>query len=211
MNSIMYQHPRIYEAFMRILHGRSLEERYRIIADEVGENKRVLDVGCGTGMPADYLKDGCRYTGIDLNKSFIDFARSRGRRIIQGDLFDERNYSDSDVILVCDVLHHVIPNHDRLIDICKRKAGKIIICEPYRSRGVMQNLLQFFRSNRLYHYVFGDSDGINSFEDMVEWNAFEMEDVRSMMESYGAKRIMRLGNHLIGVVDVDGRMASRAS
>ena len=202
MGSIMYSHPRVYEFFMRTMHGSGLSERYRLIASEVGRSKNVFEVGCGTGLPAGFLHDSCVYQGIDLNDSFVDYAKAKGLDVRHGNMFDESNYNGSDVILVCDVLHHITPNHGKLIDLCKSKSGKVIICEPYKKKGFVEDFMSKLRSNKLVHSIFGDGDGINAFEDMVEWNSLEYEDVHSMMREFGAKKIVNVGSHLVGVIEV---------
>jgi len=197
----MYYHPRVYEIFMKILHGKSLSDRYKIIAAEIGENKKVLDVGCGTSLLANFLYDDCKYSGIDLNKNFIKFARNKGLDVIYGDLLDGKNYLESDVIVVCDVLHHVVPNHNKLIDICKNNSKKLIICEPYKKEGLFYDFLNKIRSNKFFHRLLGESDGINRFEDMLEWNSFDLDKLNSLMKDYGADRIINIGSHLICVIE----------
>lgn len=57
----------------------------------------VLDVGCGLGGPARYLaaEFGCRVTGIDLSRSFIDIARMLTART---DLPDSVTFRQGDAL-----------------------------------------------------------------------------------------------------------------
>ena len=52
--------------------GRMYLELKKIIAPEKG--CKVLDLGCGTGEFAFLFDNSVDYTGIDLNKGFLDYA-----------------------------------------------------------------------------------------------------------------------------------------
>ncbi|ODS36982.1 MAG: hypothetical protein A7315_13725 [Candidatus Altiarchaeales archaeon WOR_SM1_79] len=127
--SLMYRHPGIYNLIVKILHGNALDERYKIIAREIGINKKVMDVGCGTGNLAKFLNKKCSYSGIDLNENFVAYAKNNGFNVKVGDLTDEKNYSQCDVAVICDVLHHIIPDDKKIVEICKNKSKRTIICK----------------------------------------------------------------------------------
>jgi hypothetical protein len=59
MPAIMYRYPRLYELALNIVHGKHLKKRYEIIAEKIGENKRVFEPGCGTAMIYPFLPRGC--------------------------------------------------------------------------------------------------------------------------------------------------------
>ncbi len=55
--------------------------RFKVLS-EIGnfENKKILDLGCGTGDFYQYLVDNnikCNYTGYDINLNVIDIAKKR--------------------------------------------------------------------------------------------------------------------------------------
>jgi SAM-dependent methyltransferase len=105
----MYRNPRIYDRVLALIHGESYNDRFARIAAMVAPDQTVLDVGCGTCQLARFLP-GRRYIGIDLNPVFIVDAVHRGidARII--DVFDRHSYPHGvDVIVSCDMLHHVFP------------------------------------------------------------------------------------------------------
>ncbi|ODS43019.1 MAG: hypothetical protein MSIBF_07185 [Candidatus Altiarchaeales archaeon IMC4] len=198
----MYCHPRIYNLTLRILHGRMLSKRYCMISAEIGNNKSVLDVGCGTGLLSMSLEPSCTYMGIDLNEKFIEYAVKNGLNVKKGDILDPDNYPKyCDVIVLSDILHHVTPNHEKLIEICKKRASRVIVCESYNDGGAKNEGFNRLRSSRWYHNVFGDHDGINEFEDMKVWNSYTKEDVAALMKNHGAKRITPVGSSIIGVID----------
>jgi SAM-dependent methyltransferase len=102
--------PWLYRTFQRVVGGdywRKYLERY--VRPQAGE--KVLDLGCG---PADILEflTGTRYTGIDLDASYIGAARARfGDRgvfkcqSIVDAVVDEP--ASFDVVLANGVLHHL--------------------------------------------------------------------------------------------------------
>jgi len=197
----MYRHPKIYNLILKFLHGNALDERFKIMAEEVGKNKKVLDVGCGPGNFAEYLDSTCDYSGIDLNEKFIAHAKEKGLNVKLGDLLDEKNYTNCDVTIICDILHHVVPDDKTVVEMCKKKSAKTIICEPFSEENFLNGILDKFRDNRLFHNLFGEGDGVNTYDDMKEWNAHGKDDVIELMENYGAKRTIVVGNDVIGIID----------
>ncbi len=202
--SLMYSHPKVYDLILKFLHGNSLKERYEIISREIGSNKKVIDVGCGTGKFAQFLDKTCEYNGIDLNEKFAEHAKNKGLNIKTGNLLDEKNYSQCDVTLICDVLHHVIPNDKKLIEICMNISKKTIICEPFTEDGFFNKCGGIFQNSRLFHNLLGEADGVNTFEDMKEWLAHDRDDVIMLLESYGAKRTIIVGGDIIGIIENNG-------
>jgi len=61
--TIMYRYPQVYDLVVRIIHGKSLKKRYEIIGKEIGEHKKVFELGCGTSMVYPFLYKGCEYEG----------------------------------------------------------------------------------------------------------------------------------------------------
>ena len=199
--SLMYRHPGIYNLIVKILHGNALDERYKIIAREIGINKKVMDVGCGTGNLAKFLNKKCSYSGLDLNENFVAYAKNNGFNVKVGDLTDEKNYSQCDVAVICDVLHHIIPDDKKIVEICKNKSKRTIICEPFHETVFIDKILNKFRNSKLFHNLFGEADGINDFDDMKEWNSYGKDDVLKIMKCYGAKKTLVVGNDVIGIIE----------
>ena len=123
--AIMYRYPQLYNLVVKTIHGKSLKMRYEIIGDEIGENKKVFELGCGTSMIYPFLHRGCEYAGWDLNERFLEFCERRDIKVFKKDIFDFQDYPDNDVILICDLLHHVIPNHERLIVEALKRSKKL--------------------------------------------------------------------------------------
>jgi O-antigen biosynthesis protein len=86
---------------------------HTLIAELVGRDKRVLDVGCAEGDLADLLaKHGCRVTGVEVDPEAARQAEGRLERVIVGevellDLRAELGDEAFDVLVFGDVLEHL--------------------------------------------------------------------------------------------------------
>jgi 2-polyprenyl-3-methyl-5-hydroxy-6-metoxy-1,4-benzoquinol methylase len=79
----------------------------------VGENKRVLELGCAEGSTTRILRErGCRVTGIEMDATAAKAAGQFAERMIVGDL-DTMDFTSAlgnelfDVIVAADVLEHL--------------------------------------------------------------------------------------------------------
>ena len=171
------------------MHRKNLVRRYEFISKAVGKNKNVLELGCGTCLLLEFLDRTNAYTGIELNQAFIDYAKSkRGAKVIRANIFDFRKYPKTDVIIMCDVLHHVHPRHEELLQRALRMAKKVIVCEP-KSDYSMHNFLAQF-----------DTDGINRKASPIGWNKeFRGKKLTEFLRKNGAKRVKVIGGDVIGV------------
>jgi 2-polyprenyl-3-methyl-5-hydroxy-6-metoxy-1,4-benzoquinol methylase len=80
----------------------------------VGHGKRVLEVGCASGVQSKILSErqGCRVTGIEINPFAAEEARRYCESVIVADLeslsFDSAlGGEEFDVIIIADVLEHL--------------------------------------------------------------------------------------------------------
>jgi len=91
------------------LHPFSVHQK---VIQLVGKQKRVLDVGCGTGSLAKEMnKNHCEVTGIELDDDSADVAQMYCKVLIRGDVesieLDKEFYNYFDVIIFADVLEHL--------------------------------------------------------------------------------------------------------
>jgi 2-polyprenyl-3-methyl-5-hydroxy-6-metoxy-1,4-benzoquinol methylase/glycosyltransferase involved in cell wall biosynthesis len=83
------------------------------IVESVGNNKRVLELGCASGhMSQVFRSNGCSVVGVEINPAAADLAAAACERVIVADLdymdFDQELGSDRfDVIVAADVLEHL--------------------------------------------------------------------------------------------------------
>lgn len=188
MSSIPYLSPRIYKIWQRVV-DREMDEQYKEIARVVGKNKRVFEPGCGPALLFSYLPDGCSYVGWDLNKKFVEYARRKGINVYQRDIFDFKKYPQSDVIVVCDLLHHIFPRDKLFIEEARKRTKKLIVVEPYKT-----SRFSFLPYPILYFYdrIIGDDDGINCFYHRKEWKFEKAGYLKEYFQKLGASKTYKI-------------------
>ncbi len=225
--SIIYRSGYVYNFVNQRMYD--FKKKFKSIATIINRSgsKTVLDLPCGTGYLTRYLdpKIVQIYEGYDRNRKFIvkirkdwNAGRIKLNKVVlqQKDIFDFSNYpkEKKDVIVFCDILHHVYPRHIDLVENAKKHAKKIIICEPIavRPQDVSETndwiaritvFLTKFLPEKLYKYVdyfLADNDGINSFKNRSSWN-YDDVGLKGLYTSMGIKKIYNLGDDYIGVWD----------
>ena len=156
----IFRNPWLYSLSIRLLHF----DGFKKIRDIIGKEKNVFEPACGFGRLQRYLYDSCSYSGIDLNEIFINFGKKRGLDIRIGNVLEESNYIKSDIIILCDILHHLTKDKiQEVVSIAKKFAKeKVVIMEP--AFVGLASGKGFF--SRLAAKVFArvDFDGINNIE-----------------------------------------------
>lgn len=163
--SIFYRHPVLYDIGIHFLYL----NRLKILKDIVGHGRRVFEPACGFGRMEKYLHADCTYSGIDLNETFVGFGRKKNRDIRMGDILEEENYHPADVILLCDILHHLhMPEIHRLFRIAGKFAKRIIIIEPtFVALAAKKNTFSHLLGKLMTRV---DSDGFN---EITHWMSRE--------------------------------------
>ena len=64
-----------------------MKREFKIIADLIEKNTRVLDVGCGDGTLMEFLKDNKKIDirGIEISKNNVQKCIEKGLTVIEGD------------------------------------------------------------------------------------------------------------------------------
>ena len=125
--------------------------------------------------------------------------------------FDKYPEEKQDVIVFCDILHHLHPRHVELVEMAKKHAKKIIVCEPvhvkpqdmeahdwiakivvYIARLMPEGLI------KIVDFFFADNDGINSYEKRSEWK-HDKESLKKFYKNLGFKNIISIKDDYIGV------------
>ena len=107
---------------------------YKIIADIITENSRVLDVGCDDGSLMEFLKKekNVDIRGIEISKEKVQTCISKGLTVIEGDAeFDLKQFPDKsfDYVVLGQTLQAFI-NPEIVIKELLRVGKKAIVTIP---------------------------------------------------------------------------------
>ena len=221
--SIVYRSGMIYNWVTQRLFDQ--EKKFLTIATLIGNNsKKVLDLPCGTGFLIKYLHPTTQYTGYDLNHRFLKKIKRNWLKgklqlkklvLKQQNIFDFDKYpkEKQDVIVLCDILHHVYPKHIELVENAKKHAKKIIVCEPIHSVNNFEEMngrdflgkttifiTKFFPESviKFLDFFLVDNDGINHFDNRAGWQHNE-ESLKELYNSMGFHKTYNLMDDCIGI------------
>ncbi len=80
----MYEYEKMAKYYDLFYSQKDYQKETTFLKDILKNRKKVLDVGCGTGMHMHLLEEaGYDVTGLDLSKSMLDIAKTR----VKGSLF----------------------------------------------------------------------------------------------------------------------------
>ncbi len=111
-----------------------MKSEYKIIADIITENTRVLDVGCDDGSLMEFLKKkkDVDIRGIEISKEKVQTCVSKGLTVIEGDAeFDLKQFPDKsfDYVVLGQTLQAFI-NPEIVIKELLRVGNKAIVTIP---------------------------------------------------------------------------------
>ncbi|TFF94909.1 MAG: class I SAM-dependent methyltransferase [Promethearchaeota archaeon] len=224
--SLTYRSGFVYNWLTKRLYDQ--KKKFLTISKLIGSHKTVLDLPCGTGYLCRFLDPSTKYIGYDLNHRFLKKLRQDFRRgkiklknlmIRLKNIFDFQDYpSNVDVIVFCDILHHIYPNHVDLVENAKKHAKKVIICEPVavkpkdiNAKDKFFNLIMKYAKYlpesmlKWIDFLFFDNDGINSYEEREQWQ-HDANSLKQMYNRFGIedKRIYKITDDFIGVWEKNG-------
>jgi methionine biosynthesis protein MetW len=111
-----------------------MKKEFKIIAELIENNTRVLDVGCGDGTLIKYLKDykNINTRGLEISKNKVQSCIGKGLTIIEGnaekDLHQFPNLS-FDYVILSQTLQ-AFYNPEKVINDLLRVANKAIVTIP---------------------------------------------------------------------------------
>ena len=111
-----------------------MKSEYKIIADIIKENTRVLDVGCNDGSLMEFLKKdkNVDIRGIEISKERVQTCISKGLTVIEGDAeFDLKQFPNKsfDYVVLGQTLQAFI-NPEAVIKELLRVGNKAIVTIP---------------------------------------------------------------------------------
>lgn len=213
--SLLYRSAWLYNAVTRRLYDQ--DTKFKTIASLIGKGpKQVLDLPCGTGYLMRFLDPLIEYEGVDLNHRFLKRIKNKEFKkrniklkhvtLSKKNIFDFRHYEGEkkDVIVICDILHHIYPHHIDLIKIAQKISQKIIVCEPFvikpqeiNARDRLFRIVIFIGKYlpkpviKLVDFLFLDNDGINSFHERSLWN-LDKDGLRDFYIKMGFNNTIRI-------------------
>lgn len=202
MKSIIYQAPALYKLGLGLIHGKNLERRYQYMASFVKRGDLVLEPGCGPAMLADFLPEGVKYKGFDINERFIRYGKRKQRDVYVGNVLEPKNYCQADVVVACDMLHHLrASDRKAFIGFCFNSARKaLIICEEGGKEIKANSLFCSLRKPLLEYF---DSDGTDQMKIEERWSEKElkeqMEKGFSIISPDVKRKIVKIGRDLVVV------------
>lgn len=162
--------------------------RYQFTAKRI-ENKRVLDIACGTGYGSKILYDaGAKeIIGIDISKETIGFASAKYKEyplVFQDGDITEIKYDNNyfDVIACFETIEHVLNQEKALLELRRvlRPDGLLIISSPNRT-ATSPNKLMSDPPDNSFHTI---EYSTNEFIDFLE-NYFVV------LEIWGQRRLKK--------------------
>jgi methionine biosynthesis protein MetW len=111
-----------------------MKQEFKIIADLIESNTRVLDVGCGDGTLIEFLKDNKKIDirGIEISKNNVQQCIGKGLTVIEGDAEkDLSQFPDGsfDFVILSQTLQAFL-NPEKVISELLRVGKKAIVTIP---------------------------------------------------------------------------------
>ncbi len=127
--------------YSRLMRKLRLKRSLRNIKKPIN---RLLEIGCGAGFSAEYLKnDYIEFIGVDYSEKLIQYANKFNKydktKFIAKNIKDFQTEQKFDVIFMIGVLHH-IPDPEKVLNDLKtmlKPNGMIIANEPQRGNPII--------------------------------------------------------------------------
>jgi methionine biosynthesis protein MetW len=111
-----------------------MKQEFKIIADNIENNTRVLDVGCGDGVLIEYLKKekNVDVRGLEISKDKVQICISKGLTVIEGNAeIDLKQFPNNsfDYVVLSQTLQAFV-NPDKVINELLRVGKRAIVTIP---------------------------------------------------------------------------------
>jgi SAM-dependent methyltransferase len=194
-------------------------------ASFVRSGDSVLDVACGTAANAAWLKDRCRYFGVDLSVTALQQPVHPSLKLACGDADRLPFRTESfDAVIATYVVEHAVEPVETLKEMFRvvRRGGKVILLGPawdfpfwfpnsLRSRGQSRAWRLRYSLGRLWRQLLGWWLGRLPFEQVDDPDAFHYEfiydaDAVYIVWSYEVIRLVKRWGHRLVHWEVDDRL-----
>jgi SAM-dependent methyltransferase len=206
--------PELYDAIYRFKNYARESDRLRDLINEAMPNARsILDVACGTGEHAKFLKRHYAIDGVDINEDYLRVARLKNPSgdYTRADMTDFDRGRTYDVVTCLFSAIAIVGTYERLeraITCMARHVGPggALIIEPWftpdqwRPGGAFvlegeigannvyrlsNSIKEGQRSVLLHHYLLGAADHIEHYRDRIELGLFTRDEMTWAFEFAG--------------------------
>jgi len=111
-----------------------MKQEFKIIADNIENNTRVIDVGCGDGVLIEYLKKekNVDVRGLEISKDKVQICISKGLTVIEGNAeIDLKQFPNNsfDYVVLSQTLQAFV-NPEKVINELLRVGKRAIVTIP---------------------------------------------------------------------------------
>jgi len=163
--------------------------RLEIIAEMVGRNKKVLDVGCFDGSISSLLMQNSNILfGMELSKRAIGSAKEKGVNVVLADVDETFPFSDHffDVVFAGEIIEHVLDVDYWLQEIARvvKPDGYVVLTTPNLASLGRRFLFLLGRDPLTNQSLFSGAGHVRYFvkqtlTELLEKNNFKIVDFRS--------------------------------
>ena len=132
--SLIYKNIYLYRFIINILYVGRYGSRFKNIIKLIKDSKQIVDLCFGDIYIAKYCKDnGVRWTGYDLNESFVKNAINKGYNAYQADIIKLETIPTCDVCIIQGSLYHFHDSIENLLKLIFSSTKRLIISEPIKN------------------------------------------------------------------------------
>jgi len=130
--SFIYRNIFIYRLLMSVLYGFNYKKRFLDVIKHIPQDSiKVLELCFGDIYIAEYcISKNMQWTGIDINKKFINYAVSKGYDARFEDISNLERFPKADVLIMMGSFYHFHGNAESLLSRMLAAAETVIISEP---------------------------------------------------------------------------------
>lgn len=188
MLSPMFWHPRLYELTVRLMYGANFHRRYLLVA-QLTAGLPVLDVCCGDGYLANYLKHSA-YQGVEFYSRFVRHCQQKGLAVQRLDIRRDTLPVSPCVVMMAS-LYQFLPDYEPVLEkLIQASSQRLIIAEPVHNLAHAANPLLAWLARHL-----ADPSGGTAR------SRFNEASLRDMFTRYGFQRVFENGREWVGVLD----------
>ena len=141
--SPIYQNIHVYRLIMNLLYLGRYNKRFQKIIKfiEINNTKKIVELAFGDVQIAKWAKSNdIKWTGFDINKSFVSYAKAKGYDAFEKDIKSESNIPESDLTIISGSLYHFHEFLEKLINKIMSKTKILIISEPIQNISSKKNI-----------------------------------------------------------------------